>query len=440
MIQTYEYVSSALRRTLVLQNINHHLQLYHSNHCNTFFRNAGVLLATILFVATAFGQTQITLSDAIETAVKNNLTISNERLKTEHAKTLIKSAANLPSTMLNGEFGQFNSAYFDTRVAVSQSFSMPAVYNRQKQLFTKEWEASMLNVSLKEFELKKMVTETFYGHIYLKEKEKLLTSIDSLYENLLQKASLRLQKGESNVLEKTTFETQRTGIQLQLVQIKQQLLMVEEIIKLLLNTDVQYVPSATGFKMNEQQLPDLSNLQEHPYLKIAGQQQQIAKANIDVERSKLLPELIAGYSNTSIQGTGANDVKYTAGQRFHSGQLGIGIPIFTGAQKARIKASRINEQIATNNYNIEKQALQNTYLKSQIQYQQNKRMLLLYQDQYLKNVNTIKETANRQFVNGDINYLEFVMLINQAIHIENGYIDMLNEYNNSLIALMYLNK
>lgn len=192
--------------------------------------------------------------------------------------------------------------------------------------------------------------------------------------------------------------------------------------------------------MNELQLPDLSALNEHPYLKIATQQQQIAKANTDVERSKLLPELIAGYNNSSIQGTGADEVKYSAGHRFHSGQLGIGIPIFTGAQKARIRASRINEQIAANNYNIEKQMLQNTYLKYLSQFQQNKQMLNLYQNQYLKNVSTIKETANRQFVNGDINYLEFVMLINQSINIENGYIDMMNEYNRSLIALIYLNK
>ena len=410
------------------------------------FKNRQIIRSRILPVALcllpfiSISQTPITLNEALDMAVKNNLSISNERLRTGYAKELIRSAANIPATQLNGEFGQFNSSYFDTKFGVSQSFAMPAVYQRQKQLFTKEWEAALMNVSLKEYELKRVVTETFYSHIYLQEKEKLLNSIDSLYANLLQRANLRLQKGESNILEKTTFETQRTAIQLQLEQAKQQMLMIEEIFKLLLNTGNRYIPAAINLSLGDQALLNLESLREHPALKIAEHQQQIAKAATDVERSKLLPDLVIGYNNTNFQGAGPDNKVYTAGDRFHSGQVGIGIPIFTGAQKARIKASRINEQIALNNYDIEKQALQNAYLKYLAQYNQYRQMISLYQNQYLKNITTIKETANRQFLNGDINYLEFVMLINQAISIQNGYVDLLNEYNKSVISLMYLDK
>ncbi len=434
MISGSEYISSRLpgfsvgrHRNLLRQNFYHR------------FRITLLVSAIFFFPVIVYSQSKISLSEAIEIATKNNLSLNNERLKTEHAKALIKSAANIPATQLNTEFGQFNSSFFDTRFSVSQSFAMPAVYNRQKELFTKDWEATMLNVSMKEYELKKAITETFYSHLYLQEKEKLLITIDSLYANLLQKANMRLQKGESNILEKTTFETQRTAIALQLTQSKQQMQMIEEIFQLLLNTDQKHIP-AGNLKMVEQDLADLSTIQNHPALKVAAQQQQIAKANTDVERSKLLPELVAGYNNMSVQGTGADDINYSAGHRFHSGQIGIGIPIFTGAQKARVKASRINEQVAENNFNIEKQALQNSYLKYLVQYRQNSNMLELYQNGYLKNVTIIKETANRQFLNGEINYLEFVMLLNQAINIQSGYIDLLNEHNKSVVALIYLNK
>lgn len=455
MIRSFEHISSILPRsvyrpgqmaatwrlfTLVQMNIFRPLKLPRPTVGRVLIQRTGILfLILLLAFITIRAQTPIMLNDAVDIAIKNNLSLNNERLKTEYAKALIKSAANIPATQLNGEFGQFNSSYFDTRFSVSQSFSMPVVYNRHKQLFTKEWEATILNVSMKEYELKKAVTETFYSHLYLQEKEKLLKGIDSLYANLLQKANLRLQKGESNVLEKTTFETQRTAVSLQLAQAKQQMLMIEEIFQLLLNTDQKYIPSG-NLKLAEQGLTDLSSIQEHPALKIAAQQQQIAKANTDVEKSKLLPELLAGYNNMSIRGTGADDVKYSAGQRFHSGQVGIGIPIFTGSQKARVKASRINEQVAENNFKIEKQALQNSYLRYLAQYRQTSSMLELYQNEYLKSVKIIKETANRQFLNGEINYLEFVMLINQAINIQSGYIDLLSEYNKSVIALVYLNK
>jgi len=41
----------------------------------------------------------------------------------------------------------------------------------------------------------------------------------------------------------------------------------------------------------------------------------------------------------------------------------------------------------------------------------------------IKNAKLISETANKQFLNGDINYLEFVMLTNQAISIQSNYLE-----------------
>lgn len=428
MVRAVEYISSRLCHSLVLQHISRPVKM-------------GItFLFFLLIIMQSVAQTVIHLPEAIEMALKNNLSVSNERLKTEYAKVLISSAANIPPTQLNTEFGQVNSSYFDTKIIVSQSFSMPAVYQKQKQLFSKEWEAAMMNVSLREYELKRVVTETFYNHVYLQRKSALLKSMDSLYANLLQRANIRLQKGESNILEKTTFETQSTAIQLQQEQATQQMLMLEEIFRLLLNTDNRYIPTVSVLTLNDDTLLNFESIQEHPALKVAELQQQIVKVHTDVERSKLLPELMVGYSNNSFQGSGPDNNVYNAGERFHSGQIGIGIPIFTGAQKARIKAGRINEQVAANNYQIEKQALQNAYLKYYAQYNHLRQMLGEYHNRYLKNISTIHETANKQFLNGQINYLEYVMLINQAISIQNTYIDLQNDYNKSVISLIYLNK
>lgn len=396
-------------------------------------------IAFFMLPFSALSQTPITLKEALATAVNNNLSVNNERLKTEYAKQLIRTAANIPAIQASSELGQFNSSYFDTKVTISQSLSLPAVYLRQKQLFTQQWKAGMLNVLQKEFELKSTVTETFYNHLYLQQKEIILKSTDSLYAHLLQSVNLRLQKGESNMLEKATFENQRTAISLQLEQLNQQKLMIEELFKLLFNSDKRYTPSAPTFILNDQEIFTLETLQQHPVLKTAEQQQHIAKAITGMERSKLLPELMAGYSNTSFLGTGTTDKMNTAMHRFHSGQVGITIPVFTNSQKARIKASIINEKVVHNNYTIEKQLLQNTYLKNLSQFNHLKHMLSLYENEYIKSIHTIKEIANKQFLSGEINFLEFIMLTNQVITIQNGYVDLLKDYNQVIISMMYLN-
>jgi cobalt-zinc-cadmium resistance protein CzcA len=53
-------------------------------------------------------------------------------------------------------------------------------------------------------------------------------------------------------------------------------------------------------------------------------------------------------------------------------------------------------------------------------------------------VSIIIETANKQFANGDINYLDFVMLTNQAITIQNNYIEAVKALNDSIIALSFI--
>jgi heavy metal efflux system protein len=56
----------------------------------------------------------------------------------------------------------------------------------------------------------------------------------------------------------------------------------------------------------------------------------------------------------------------------------------------------------------------------------------------LLNAAIITKTANLQFANGDINYLEWTMLINNAISIQSNYADAVNELNQTIIQLNYL--
>lgn len=385
-----------------------------------------------------WSQNPIALPSAIDSAMKNNLSIRNENLKTAYAKALVSTAAAIPLTSVTGEWGQFNSVYFDSKIGISQSISLPTVYARQKQLFSEEWKASLMGLRVKETEIKKAVRETFYNYLYWMEKEKLLENIDSLYSRVLQKATLRLQKGESNVLEKATFETQKSAIQLQLNQVQQEKAVLQEIFQLLLNTDRKFIPDPVRIKLEDVDFSMLSVIDNHPALQWMGQQQEIVKANTRVEESKLLPGLLLGYYNTSMKGMGADDKTYGAGYRFSSAQVGIEFPLFATAQKNRVKASRINEQVAINNYQIEKQALKTRLAEVLIQYGQQQNAVALHETQYRKIAPVISETAHRQFLNGEINYLDFVLLINQTVQIQNSYLEAVHNFNQTAIQALYL--
>jgi len=397
-----------------------------------------ICLLTITNCQFLVSQTPINLQAAIDTALKNNLSIKNEKLKSDYQKKLIKSSASIPQTNVTGEYGQINSAFYDNRFGVSQSFNFPTVYVNQKRLLNEEWKTSVLSVSLKEVDIKKTVREIFYTYLFLKNKENLLLKNDSIYAAFLDKAKLRFTKGESNVLEKTTAESQRGEIAIQLKQLQQDIEITQLQFDLLLNSVTRYIPTETNPKLELAISLDSSIVNQHPYLKIMEQQKKISGINRKLEKSKFLPDINLGYNNMTMKGTGSDNITYNYSSRFQSVQVGLGIPLFFGSQKAKINAAKINQNISDINYQLEKNLLQNQYQSLLKRYQTHAETVKYYEATALKNAKLIIETANKQFINGEINYLEWVLLTNQAISIQSNYLDVVKILNETIIQINYL--
>ena len=380
-------------------------------------------------------ETPITLQAATDTALKNNLSVKNERLRAAYQKQLIKTAKIIPPANIIGDFGQINSFYVDTKLSIAQTLSFPKVYASQKALLNEEWKSSVLNIGVKEAVLKKQVAQVYYSLLYLEEKKKLLQKNDSLFAEFLNKATLRFNKGESNILEKTTAENQRGQIGLQLRQLQQDMELLQLQFQLLLNTNTVFIPDEKEFKLNILVNNDTSFLKAHPAMQFLKQQQQIAAAATQIEKSKLLPDLTLGYSVTSIRGTGANNKVYNASPQFQSVQIGLGIPIFTRGQKEKINAAKAGEIVIANEYEVNLKIFETEYKTALVQYQKNKEAIQYFEKAALKNAGIITTTANKQFINGDINYLEWVMLVNQAIAIQSDYIEAIKNLNAGAVEI-----
>jgi heavy metal efflux system protein len=383
----------------------------------------------------SFAQTPIKLSQAINIGLLNNTQIKNEQLKADYAKTIIGTAKEIPKTNFFTELGQVNSALFDNKFGIAQSIPFPKIYKKQQQVYEAEWNIAKANTVLKEWEIKKMITEIYYQYQYLKEKEALLMQTDTLFTTFYNKAVLRLQKGESNILEKTTAENQKLAIELQLQQIRQEIKGNNIRFKYALNqTDV------TPFFEGQYSFCSIDTIaiSNHPVLGIYNQEINVAIANTALEKINLKPDFNIGINNTSFRGIGPNNLSYNGFDRFTSLQLGIAIPIFTKSHKAKINALQIKEKITSGSIGIVQDKLKAEFEKWLVNYLTSKEMLNNYVTINLKNATVLKQTANKQFINGEINYLDFVMLLHQAIGMESNYIDLRQALNNSIVQLNFL--
>ena len=237
-------------------------------------------------------------------------------------------------------------------------------------------------------------------------------------------------KGESTILEKATAETQTTNVIIQLKQLQAAIAVVLLEFQLVLNSQELIIPTSQNIKAKLENV----SVDENPLLKIFEQEKKNSSNELALQKTKLLPELILGYNNNSFKGIGLDDSK-----RFHSAQLGLGIPLFGGSQKAKINAYKIAKSSAENKYSFQVLNLKTEYSKVLTHYKATLEIVNYFEISSIKNSKTITETATKQFINGEINYLDFVVVTNQSISTQNAYLEAINTLNDAIIALNYLN-
>ncbi|GEP97623.1 CusA/CzcA family heavy metal efflux RND transporter [Chitinophaga cymbidii] len=390
--------------------------------------------AILLFLATpAFAQKPISMEEALDSAVANNLQMQNRKLRAARARELMGTGVDLPKTVVSAEYGKFNSPLSDDRISVMQSFSLPTVYRRQRRQLGEEWKVALLETELQEAEIRRLTTALFYELRLLSEKEALLIKMDTAYSAFFKVAGLRLQAGETNMLEKASAENQLLQIRMLQKSIRQERVQLQQQFMLLLNTEEERIPASVDFKL-EAPVPDTSALAAHPLLKWQQQREKAAEMTVLVEKSRLLPELSAGYNNLSIR----DGVQYNRSDRFQSFQVGLAVPVFTGSQKARIRSAETSRRIAQNETEYQARALEAEFSSASARVHQYREIVADFEASALRNALEITATLSRQLQAGEINYLEWTVLNQQSLNTQLDYLDAVKNLNNSIIHLNYL--
>jgi cobalt-zinc-cadmium resistance protein CzcA len=392
-----------------------------------------VIIIVCLGAFPSSAQTPISLEEALDSAMNGNLALKNERLKAMEAKERIKTGAEIQKTSFNGEYGKFNSPLVDNAFGISQTLSLPAVYRRQQNKLAEEHQAAVVNIDLQQAEIRKNTSSVFYALLVTQQKMQLLKTLDSTYGEFMRIAKVRFKTGETNVLEHASAENQLMQVANQRKVLEKEQHQLQQQLMLLTNSDGARQPLAEDFKV-QGLLLDSNLLSNHPYLKVYQQQEKVADAAIRVEKSRLLPEISLGYRNMSLQ----DGINYDRGSRFHSFQFGLEIPIFSGAQQAKIRSAKTARLISGNETTWAAKQLKAEFENAWQAYQANSVMVEDFENLALKNATAITETLSKQLGQGEINYLEWTVLNQQALSIRMDYFDAVSDLNNSLIQLNYL--
>ena len=398
-------------------------------------KNKFLKITMFLLFGIGFSQTPISLEIAIDKAFKNNLNIKSGTLRIDYQNKMQKSAVIIDPLNISAEIGQMNSFYVDNKFSVSQTIRLPKFYNAQKTVLMEEYKNSLLHLDLQKWQLKKEISLVYNELNYFNEKKKLLKKADSIFTQYFNRADLRLKKGESNLLEKATAENLRSQAEMQLKSLEKDREISIQKLSFLINDGTFYQNENAKYGILNLENLNAEYAGNPLVLKQLEQEKNIQNAKLLAEKAKLSPSLNLGVNSMTMKGNGADEKYYNATHRFQSGFVGVGIPVFNSAQKSVIEAQKVNQLIAENNYQLGLINLKNQYLQNLRQFQKLNDEISYYQKTGLQNSENILKTANNQFYNGEINYLEWTLLVTQAFEIQNKYIDRLKETNDKIIEI-----
>ena len=393
-------------------------------------KNLTVLILLILPFAGLFAQDrEITVDEAIEIALQNNREIRAYELKTDEQKALTGTAVALDKTTFTYGTDQNNIAENDHPlqvVGITQNFSTPSLYKALLKTKRIEQDISGTELQMKREELIIQVSLKYVELQVLREQLDIYENIDSLYMNIMSGATVKNRMGSMRNLDLLNINAKKQQVTNRLKEVRYNIENTYAHLQTLMGFDSSFVVSP------DIRVIELTNrlISTTPYFQWLRNREALSAANIGVEKKKLLPDISFNY----FLGTNFFD----RSRYYHGFEAGISIPIFAGAQRAKIKAARFAMD-ATHNFSeyeiqmleIKQMNLLNTHLrlKEQLDYF-NGTGSQLYEE--------IFRAAGISFNIGEIDFFRYATSIETALQIKLDYLNNLVEYSRVTLELNYL--
>jgi cobalt-zinc-cadmium resistance protein CzcA len=391
---------------------------------------------SLLYFSPASAQTKImTVDECVAFALKNNLQIKSSALSVQSSQALQKTAFSPEKTLVTLSQDPTSTERPDKLIGISQSLQFPTVYRYQASVLRGHTQLSQRLLEINENTLVRDVKAAYFNLAFTLEKLKLLTYQDSLYRKFKERADLRYRTGETSNLERLSATAKAQEVAADLNSIRIDLATSQLELRSLLNCTDSILP--TTFRLAETSLQENDTIQTNrsPTLQYYDQLIKVSADQASLEKAKLLPDLSLGYS------TLANDrIPLQPGAPVYpvGFQVGIGIPIFFGAQSARIRSANIQQKIAGEDFQYARNNL-NKSIEQQVNECRKLRQAINYYDTgVLKQTEELLNVSGIAYRQGEIGYVEYTQNITQYVSSHIQYLETVKQFNQSFIELNYL--
>lgn len=386
---------------------------------------------------------KMTLQQCFQLADRQNLALQSGRKAVEKAQVMQGTAWDLDKTEIAFSQNPASSGDTDNGLTFSQSIEFPTVYTARRNQLKAETQAEKSRLNVTSQQLRLEIANVYYAMLYQTHRLQILLQQDSVIQRYCDVAGKRYRAGEARQLEFLSADRMRNDNRLEMTKVKNEAENLQTALMALLNTTTPVVPAADNLVIsqsspmnaafNYQQTADAQYQKD--LISALDQEVKCAKTGYAPSLSLALRSqlLIDSWDPYHI-----NRQRFTEGN-FFGFEVTVGVPLFYGATKAKVKAAQKDREVALLAMQQEQREKERDYKQGYNRLQNAIKRMEYYSGENMEKAKDIERLSTLEYENGEISYVEYTSALQEAIDMRLKQAEVINEYNEAVLALMALN-
>lgn len=396
------------------------------------------LCGLALLPQTVLSQTRkVSLQECINMALEKNPQMQVSNKSVERAKALQGTAWEIDKTELSLSQDPTSGGSPDNALSLSQSIEFPTYYIARHKQLKAETQAERSKAAVVRLSLENDVKAAYYQAVYQAEKLRVLESQDSLLAQYRTFAEKRYKAGETRQLELLSAERLQRENKMEVLAAHNEL----ETVQLLLS---RLVGSVETVEPKEDSLLPLDwkqasyNYSQTPDGQYSADRLKVSEQAVRVAKNGFAPSLSLSLRNQLVISSWNpydQDRSRFDGGNFMGFEVGVGIPLFYGATRAKVKAARKEREMIALEIKEQEQLRQQEYLSALSRMNAAYVRYTYYNEEGRERSDKMAEQGLLEYSQGEISYLEYMNVLQESIDLRLKRASALNDYNQCVLVM-----
>lgn len=396
------------------------------------------LCGLALLPQTVLSQTRkVSLQECINMALEKNPQMQVANKSVERAKALQGTAWEIDKTELSLSQDPTSGGSPDNALSLSQSIEFPTYYIARHKQFKAETQAERSKAAVVRLSLENDVKAAYYQAVYQVERLRVLESQDSLLAQYRTLAEKRYKAGETRQLELLSAERLQRENKMEVLAAHNEL----ETAQLLLS---RLVGSVETVEPKEDSLLPLDwkqasyNYSQTPDGQYSADRLKASEQAVRVAKNGFAPSLSLSLRNQLVISSWNpydQDRSRFDGGNFMGFEVGVGIPLFYGATRAKVKAARKEREMIALEIKEQEQLRQQEYLSALSRMNAAYVRYTYYNEEGRERSDKMAEQGLLEYSQGEISYLEYMNVLQESIDLRLKRASALNDYNQCVLVM-----